>query len=63
MDRELAKVWALGAIDFAVLNWSTVEIVLKCLLTLTIFAYTVRKWVLNEKRVKDGKSFEELSKE
>jgi hypothetical protein len=58
MDRDLFKVWAAGGTTFAMLSWSTVEIILKCALTLTVLGYTLRKWYLNEKRVKAGKSFE-----
>lgn len=58
MDREVIKVWMLGGVTFASLDWSTVEIILKCLLTLTVLGYTLRKWYLNEKRVKKGKPFE-----
>jgi hypothetical protein len=58
MDRELVKVWTLGGVGFWSLNWSVIEIILKCLLTLTILGYTLRKWYLNEKRVKRGKPFE-----
>lgn len=58
MDRDVAKVWALSGTIFAAMDWSAVEIILKCVLTLTVIGYTLRKWYLNEKRVKAGKSFE-----
>jgi hypothetical protein len=59
MDREVLKVWTLGSITFAALDWSAIEIILKCLLTLTVLGYTVRKWYLNEKNLKAGKPFDE----
>ena len=58
MDRDVAKVWAAGGSMFAVLDWSAIEIVLKCVLTLVIIGFTLRKWYLAEKRVKAGKNFE-----
>jgi hypothetical protein len=58
MDKDVAKVWAAGGSVFAMLDWSVVEIMLKCVLTLVVIGYTLRKWYLNEQRLKRGQSFE-----
>lgn len=58
MDRDVAKIWAAGGTMFAAMDWAIYEVILKCVLTLVIIGYTIRKWYLNEQRVKAGKSFE-----
>lgn len=57
MDRELAKVWTISTVTFAALDWSAVEIILKCILTLTVIGYSARKWYFAEQDRKAGKPF------
>ena len=53
MNVTDVKIYALNSLAM-VLNFSAVEVGLKCVLTLVVISYTLQKWYLMNKNNKDN---------